>query len=467
MNFQNIKKIHFIGIGGIGVSAIARIFLEQKKNVSGSDLSESGITEELRDLGAKVFIGHRKDNISRDLDIVVYSPAVPEDNVELQEAKKIKVPVLSYPQILGQMMKNKFSICISGTHGKTTTTAMVSEILTRAGLDPTVVVGSEVMNWRSNARWGESKYFIVEACEYRRHFLNYSPHLILLTNIEYDHPDYYKDLQDVSNAFREFISKLPKDGLLIACKDSRNVEKILENIQCKIVTYGISSNAKWKAEDIKFENGENKFIVKKNNKIIGDFTLWVPGKHNVQNALGAIALASELNIPYHDIRKALENFKGTWRRFSKRGEVNNIIIIDDYAHHPTEIKTTLEATREFYPKKRIWCVFQPHQHARILGLFREFITSFKDADKLIISDIYNVPGREEKTETISSKDLVQEIKKIGQDIKYIPKLDKVKDYLLHHLKSGDVVICMGPGDIYKLEGMLVKELKCMKMPNDQ
>ncbi|TET83830.1 MAG: UDP-N-acetylmuramate--L-alanine ligase [Candidatus Nealsonbacteria bacterium] len=437
-------KIHFIGIGGIGVSALAKYYLEKGCQVSGSDLVSSEITKALRKKGAKLLIGeHKAKNLPKNVDLVIYSPAIPKDNPELKEAKKLKIKCLSYPEALGELTKKYFTIAVSGTHGKSTTTAMAGLLLKKAGFDPTVIVGTKLKEFRnSNCRVGKSRYLVIEADEWQASFLNYWPKIIVLTNIEKEHLDYYKNLNNILKTYKEYIRHLPKDGVLIVGnEDDENTRRIIFNSQFPISNqFSIINYQASKSKD-----------AQKLRKI-----LKVPGEYNVSNALAALAVARVLKIPDKISFKALSEYRGSWRRFEiKKFKIPDsrfkILVISDYAHHPTEIKVTLEAAREKFTRKKIWCVFQPHQYQRTFYLFKDFVKAFSKApiDKLIITDIYDVAGREKGKikEKISSEKLIEAINKPWAI--YLPKEEIVR-YLKKNLKGREVVIIMGAGDIYKL-----------------
>ncbi len=444
-------KIHFIGIGGIGVSALAQYYLAKGEQVSGSDLASSEITELLKRKGAKIIIDQNAKNITKNIDLVIYSPAVKEDNPELKEAKNLGIKCLSYPEVLGELTKKYFTIAITGTHGKSTTTAMVALLLIKAGFDPTVIVGTKLKEFNnSNFRMGKSKYLIIEACEHEESFLNYWPKAAVITNIEKDHLDYYKNLNNILKAFKKFISHLPKNGVLITNKDDKNIAQILISKAKKYTgqTCVFSLNQKREAEKLR--------------KI-----LRIPGEHNIYNALAALTVARVLKIPDKISFKALSEYKGVWRRFEiKKSIVNGqqLIVISDYAHHPTEVKATLKASREKFARQKIWCVFQPHQYQRTYYLFNDFVKVFKEAldenwiDKLIITDIYDVAGREDKEikKKVSSKKLIKEIKEnlknfaMARNVKHISSIKQTANYLKKNLEDKEILIIMGAGDIYKL-----------------
>lgn len=428
MNLADIKKIHFIGIGGIGISAIARMMILDGKKVSGSDISGSIVSDKLKDLGADIFIGHKEENL-QEANLVVYTTAIPPENPELQKAKRLGIDTYSYPEMLGLVSKNKYTIAICGTHGKTTTTAMLGGVLSDAGLDPTLVVGSLLKKGESNFVAGKSDYFIVEACEYRRAFLNLSPKIIIITNIEADHLDYYKNLEDIQSAFSEFVAKIGDDGILICNTNDESVVPVIRSAKCKIINY--------------------------ENIDLGDLRLKVPGKHNLENAKAASATVSALGVDNEISRRSLENFSGTWRRFEYKGATKNgAEVYDDYGHHPTEIKATLSGAREFFGGKKIICVFQPHLFSRTKLLLDDFAKSFGDADLVILADIY--AAREQDSGDIKSKDLEEKIKQLKPSVAYLGSFDKIEKFLTENPGIGDVIITMGAGDIYKLGEKLVR-----------
>jgi len=421
-----------VGIGGIGVSAIARMMLGEGNppvgGVSGSDVSDSAIIEELRKLGAKIFLGHNADNVADDVDLLVYTPAATADNPELKKAAKMGIPMLSYPEMLGLISKDKYTIAVSGAHGKTTTTAMIAKILIDAKYDPTVIVGSLLKDNRSNFVAGKSWYFVVEACEYKKSFLNLSPKIIVITNIDNDHLDYYGNLENIKKAFGEFVSKLPEDGYLVCDPNDKNLKEIVEKAKCGVIDYA---------------------------KVSNNFNLKIPGGHNIKNAQAAMAVAEILGVDFKKAENSLESFEGAWRRFEFKGETKNgVLVYDDYGHHPTEIKATLKGARELYPKNKIITVFQPHLYSRTKFLFGDFGKSFGDADEIILADIY--AAREPKDESINSRMLAEEITKNGGKTRYMESFDKIAGFLAENARKGDIVITMGAGDIFKVGEKLLK-----------
>ncbi len=425
--------IHLIGIGGIGLSALAQYYLSEGCNVVGTDLSDSEIVTLLKKKGAKILVGkHKSTNLSLKTDLVVYSPAVADDNPELKKAEKLGMEIKTYPQALGDLTRKYFTIAVSGTHGKSTTSAMLSLVMIKAGLDPTVIIGTKLKEFNnSNFRKGKSKYLVIEADEYKKSFLNYNPDIIILTNIEEDHLDYYKNLKSIMDSFGKFLGRIADDGYLVVNDDDDNVTKILKAQKSKL--------------HIK------KYSLKKQEAREIEKILKIPGKHNVSNALAALRCAQILKIDDSKILEALSQFKGSWRRFDIF-KLKNITLISDYAHHPTEIEKTLEAAREKYPNKKIRCVFQPHQYQRTFYLFEEFVRVFKKApvDELILCEIYDVAGRETKDmkNRISSQKIEEAV---NEDfLKYRKNLKEAEEYILKTIEKEEILIIMGAGDIYNL-----------------
>ncbi|MDE1988667.1 MAG: UDP-N-acetylmuramate--L-alanine ligase, partial [Patescibacteria group bacterium] len=394
----------------------------------GSDLSQSLITEELGKKGAKIFIGHSADNVEEDVDLLVCTPAVAEENPELKKSREMNILTLSYPEILGLISKNKFTIAVSGTHGKTTTTAMIGKILEDAKLDPMIIVGSLMNGSRSNFVAGKGDYLVVEACEYKKSFLNIDPKIIIITNIDNDHLDYYGNMENLKKAFADFASKLPEDGYLVCDPNDENLEDVARRTKAEVVDYA---------------------------KIKADFNLKIPGEHNVKNAKAAMTAAKILNIDDKKAIKSLNEFFGTWRRFEFKGKTKKgVLVYDDYGHHPTEIKATLKAAREFFGKKKIFCVFQPHLYSRTKLLLEDFGKSFANADEIILADIY--AARESNDESINSKILAEEIIKNGGKAVYAESFEKIENFLDGNAKKGDVIITMGAGDVLKIGENMIK-----------
>ena len=381
INFNKPIHIHFIGIGGISMSGLAEILLQEGFTVSGSDSKESPLTDHLTAKGAQIFYGQRASNIIEGIDLVVYTAAIHPDNPEFSCAVEKGIPTMTRADLLGQIMKNyQTPIAVAGTHGKTTTTSMASHILMEGNFDPTITVGGILPAIGGNLRVGNSETFITEACEYTNSFLSFFPKISIILNIDADHLDFFKDIDDIRHSFRLFAQKLPADGTLIINSDTPSYEEIIRDLPCEVITYGLKSSAQYQAEDITYnELGHPSFVCKRNGKVIGQFSLSVPGIHNVSNALAVIALGIKLNMNLEDIQKGILQFTGTDRRFQYKGKIGDVTIIDDYAHHPTEIKATLTAAKK-YPHEKTWCVFQPHTYTRTKALLHDFAEALTMAD---------------------------------------------------------------------------------------
>jgi UDP-N-acetylmuramate--alanine ligase len=468
MEFLNVKNIHFVGLGGIGVSAIARFFVSQGAKVSGSDRANFDGAKGLRARGIKVFTKHNAKNLPSDTEMMIYSSAVPVENPELVLARKHGIPCFEYVEALGEIMKGKYGIGVSGTNGKTTTTAMLGKILEEAKFDPMVILGGKVKGWDANLRLNSPRVvlgnfprttlgeelFIAEACEYRRHFLKLSPRAIVLTNIEAEHLDYFRDLEDVKNAFSEYVSKLEKDGFLVFNSDDKNVVEVSKKTKAKKISCSLQKkNADFFATNIRYEKGKQVFKVFEQGKDFGDFSIGVPGIFNVMNALNALACAVTLGADIESVRKSLGKFAGTWRRFEKVGRVGKTTIISDYAHHPAGVGATICATKELYPNKKILFVFQPHQKDRTFKLLKEFSEELAFADNLILSEIYEVAGRNETKNEVSSRDIILPR---AVPVKYSPSVKTTEKMVRKMLPDFDVVVIMGAGDIYRVANNLVK-----------
>lgn len=449
IDFHKPLHIHFIGIGGISMSGLAEILLGEDFPISGSDAKESALTKQLEEKGAKIYIGQRASNITEDVKLVVYTAAIHPDNPEYACAKERNLPMLTRAELLGQIMKNyQLPIAVSGTHGKTTTTSMISHILLEADTDPTISVGGILPAIHGNIRVGQSETFITEACEYTNSFLSFFPKISIILNIDADHLDFFKDLEDIRNSFRRFAALLPQDGTLIINKDIPNVDEITQGLDCEILTYSLKNDADYHAENIIFDEfAHASFDCLKGEEKLGRFTLSVPGMHNISNALSAIALGIKIGIDLPTIQKGLLHFSGTDRRFQYKGKVAGVTVIDDYAHHPTEIEATLK-TAQNYPHKTTWCVFQPHTYTRTKALMQEFAQALSLADKVILADIY--AARETDTLGISSANLRDLLLEKGVDAYYFPTFDEIEAFLLENCIHGDVLITMGAGDVYKI-----------------
>ena len=455
-NIEKTKPIHFIGIGGTSMSGIAEIVLNMGFSVTGSDMTLSATTDKLKESGIKIFEGHNAENVNGAA-LVVYTAAIKHDNPEYIHAKELNIPLLERADFLGEITKlyNK-TISICGTHGKTTTTSMISVIFNEAKKDPTIQVGAEVrLLDNKNYRVGNSPYFILESCEYVRSFLKFHPQTVVLLNIEEDHLDYYKDLEDIKSAFKDFVMLAPKDGYIIVNSDDKDCMDVINQAQAKVITIGIENkNADFIADNIKFDDTSfYSFDVHFNGQTF-PISLSVPGYHNVYNALSAIATSIIHGIDMPTIQKSLKEFTGASRRFEYIGEINGAKIFDDYGHHPTEIKATLEAASKMKYNK-LWTVFQPHTYSRTKALFNEFVDAFNLVDNLILVDIY--AAREKNDETINSKMLAEEINKKHNNCIYIPTLEEASKYLLENVSKNDIILTIGAGTVTKIGHMLLKQ----------
>ncbi|MBQ1312712.1 MAG: UDP-N-acetylmuramate--L-alanine ligase [Blautia sp.] len=449
IDFHHPISVHFIGIGGISMSGLAEILKKEGFSVSGSDAKESPLTRALEQKGIRVFYGQRASNILPDVSLVVYTAAVKGDNPEFMRAKELGLPIMSRAELLGQLMKNyKVPIAIAGTHGKTTTTSMISHIFLEGGYDPTISVGGILPSIGGNVRVGGPEYFITEACEYTNSFLSFFPKVALILNMDADHLDFFSDIDDIRRSFRKFAELLPQDGTLIINADTPEYRMITENLPCRVVTYGLKEEADYTAADITYDKyGHASFTVMCHGKKTGSFYLKVPGIHNVSNALGAVITAYLFDIPQEVVVKGLGSFTGTDRRFQYKGEVGGVAVIDDYAHHPTEIAATLNAAAN-YPHKNVWCVFQPHTYTRTKALLPDFAKALTLADHVVLADIY--AAREKDTLGISSENLRDEIVKLGTPCEYFPTFDEIENYLLQNCQPGDLLITMGAGDVVNI-----------------
>ena len=446
---ENVKSIHFVGIGGIGMSGIAYVLLKSGYKVSGSDKNESSITNKLKLNGARIFIGHDAKNITTQ-ELVVYSTAISGSNPELAEAGKRKIPIIHRAELLAKAANNKKSIFVTGCHGKTTVTSMIAHMLIETGYDPTVIVGGKISSLGGNAHLGASPWFVAEADESDKSFLKLNPHFGIITNIDEDHLEYYKNLEDIINTFRNFTERVDKSGRIFCCIDNNNVKELVsklhkENFETPITTYGMSKNADIRADNLICEGLSTCFDVYKNAELLGSLTISIPGKHNVLNALAAIALGMEIGLSFNAIRKSLQSFNGVNRRFQIKSNVKDIIIIDDYAHHPTEIKAVLETAKNL-GKKRIVAVFQPHRYTRTEKLYKEFAMSLAMADRVILTDVYSAgeaPIKGANTDVIFNA-----MKNNGyKNVEYIPDKSRIFNYLRDIIEKGDIILCMGAGDI--------------------
>ena len=446
--FSSIRKLHFVGIGGIGMSGIAEILSAEGFAVTGSDRAASENTDRLKSLGISVLIGHDASNLAPDVDALVYSSAVGSDNPEVAEAHRRKIPVIRRAEMLAEVMRLKYGIGIAGTHGKTTTTSMVSLVLMEGGIDPTVIVGGRLRGLAgSNARLGKGEFIVVEADEFDRSFLSITPTIAVLTTLETDHLDCYRDLDDIKSAFIQFAGKVPFYGFVVLCLDEPALQDIMPKIKKKIVTYGLNGQADLQAVDIVHRLNLTRFTVLRDGKELGEIELQIPGDHNVQNALAATAVGLELQVPFSKVKAGIEKFTGVFRRWEVKAELDGITVIDDYAHHPTEIRATLAGAKAGW-RRRTVCVFQPHLYSRTRDFYDEFGRAFFNADVLIVTDVY--PAREEPIQGVTGELIANAAKEFGhKQVHYVPEKKDVPGYLMTITRPGDMVITMGAGDIWK------------------
>ena len=449
IDFDHPIHVHFIGIGGISMSGLAEILLQNGFTVSGSDAKESSLTERLAKKGARIQIGQRASNISGGIGLVVYTAAIHPDNPEYACAVENGIPMLTRAELLGQIMANyEMPIAVAGTHGKTTTTSMVSHILLEGGCDPTVTVGGILPAIGGNIRVGQSGNFVTEACEYTNSFLHFFPKIAIILNIDADHLDFFKDLDEIRQSFRKFASLLPEDGTLIINGEIPGLNEITHGLPCRIITYGNDPSFDYSAAHISHDElGAASFDLLKHGEVIDRIALSVSGDHNVSNALASIAAADLLSVSLAASKTGLKEFFGTNRRFEYKGEVQGITIIDDYAHHPTEINASLTAAHN-YPHRKIWCIFQPHTYTRTKLLFSDFVDALTAADHVILADIY--AARETDTLGVSSKDLADALTERGCDAYYFPSFAEIQDFCMKKCQKGDLLITMGAGDVVNI-----------------
>ena len=438
--------IHFVGIGGIGMSGIAELLLNLGYSVSGSDLNKTAITERLAELGGTISHGHSAE-LCDCVSVVVTSSAISEQNPEVLLARQRNIPVIQRAEMLAELMRLKtFGIGIAGSHGKTSTTSMVGWILAQSGFDPTIVVGGKVDSLGGNAKLGDGQFIVAEADESDGSFLKLSPVLEVVTNIDLEHLDYYRDIEHIKETFLRFIDKVPFYGAAIVCLDDENVASILPSVTKRIITYGLTPQATVFGENLRFVGGRASCLVRTEDEVLGEISISPPGKHNIYNALAAVAVGLELDIPFTDIASALSTFGGVQRRMQSKGEVNGIRVVDDYGHHPTEIRATLKAIKDSWPEKRLIVLFQPHRYSRTKALFNEFLTCFHLADLLVMTDIY--AASEEPEDGVSTEILLAEIKKHGQrHTLHVPSVSMLATEIVESLGEGDLVLTLGAGNI--------------------
>jgi len=451
-----IKRIHFIGIGGSGMNGIAEVLINMGYGVSGSDISESDVTRRLARLGAIIHAGHRAENVHGS-QCVVYSSAVKKTNPELVEAAARQIPVIPRAEMLAELMRLKYGIAIAGTHGKTTTTSMVSMILARAGLDPTIVTGGKLNSLGANAKLGAGEFLVAEADESDGSFLKLTPTIAVVTNIDREHMDHYADMDAVKTAYTDFMNKVPFYGCAVICLDHPVIQGLIPQITRRFISYGLSAQADVSARGLRPDGMKTTYSLYADGERHGEITLRLPGEHNVYNSLAAAAVARELEIPFEHIKEGLEGFTGVERRFHVRGEAAGVLVVDDYGHHPVEIKAVLRAAKKGFPSRRLVVVFQPHRFTRTKDLFADFLSAFNDADKLILTEVY--AAGEDRIEGASGAALYEGIKRYGhKDVSYMPDVKSVPEFLAGAAAEGDMVITLGAGDVWKAGAALVEAL---------
>ena len=453
--YGKIDRIHFVGIGGIGMSGIAEVLLNLGYKVSGSDLRASEITERLASLGGEIFFGHARENVTT-ADVVVISSAVHEDNPEVIEAHERLIPVIPRAEMLAELMRMKYGIAVAGTHGKTTTTSMVATLLSKGGIDPTIVIGGRLNSIGTNARLGQGQFLVAEADESDGSFLMLSPTIAVVTNIDADHLDFYSGIEEIKDTFVEFINKIPFYGLAVLCLDNGNVSDILPRVKKRFTSYGLSAQADFRATEVRLSGFTTSFVAHHKGERLGEITFSMPGAHNVLNALAAIAVAMELNIPFETIREGFASFGGVGRRFQMKGGANGVMVIDDYGHHPTEIRATLAAAKAGWDR-RLVVVFQPHRYSRTKELFEDFVKAFHDADVLILTDIY--PAGEAPIEGVTAESLAGRIRRHGQrDVTWISDREALCAHLERVLSPGDILLTLGAGNVWQVGEAMLERL---------
>jgi UDP-N-acetylmuramate--alanine ligase len=450
-----IQHIHFVGIGGIGMSGIAEVLLNLGYHISGSDLKETEVTRRLQTLGCEISYGHRKENV-KEADVVVVSSAIRQGNPEVEVAEQRLIPVIPRAEMLAELMRMKVGIAIAGTHGKTTTTSLIATVLAAGGLDPTVVIGGRLNSIGSNARLGQGEFLVAEADESDGSFLKLMPTIAVVTNIDPEHLDYYSGIEEIKETFLSFINKIPFFGLAVLCLDHPNIQSLIPKLKKRFTTYGLTTQADFQAKEITFEGLSTTFDVLRQRREVGRLRIQMPGLHNVYNALATVATAFELDIPFRIVQETLQDFSGIQRRFQIKGERKGVLIVDDYGHHPVEIVATLKAARTGWGR-RIVAIFQPHRYTRTKALFRDFLTAFYDADILILTDIY--AAGEDRIEGVEAKALFEGLREYGhKDVTYLPDKKEIIEHLLRIIAPGDLVITLGAGDIWQVSEELVNRL---------
>jgi len=455
--FTKAKRVHIIGIGGIGTSGLAYLLLQEGKIISGSDTNLTQITKTLERKGIKVFSPQREENIKEDIDLVIYSQAILPDNPEYRKAQQLKIPLLSYPEGVGEIMRSKRGIAIAGTHGKTTTSALITYLLKKNKFSPSFLIGGQITGF-GNSDIGLGDFLIVEACEYKRSFLNYFPEIAVITSVEKDHLDYYKNLKEIKKAFNEFAENTRKDGFIVYYGDNKNIEAVVKRSNREKISYGLK-RGDFVGKNIKTKNGKTEFDCYFKDKKLSHIKMKIWGEHNVLNALACISVGKILGIGVKGIKEAIETFPGVKRRCEIVGKEKGILIIDDYGHHPTEIKATLSSLKSVFPKRRLIVVFQPHQYSRTRFLLKDFASSFTDADKVVVPDIYFVRDSLKEKKLVNAEILVDRIRKNGKEALYLPTFEEIVEYLMEILRKNDIVLTLGAGPVDLVAKRLLEKLR--------
>lgn len=455
--YKRARKVHFVGIGGVGMSGIAEVLLRLGYTVTGSDLQETDVTRRLASLGARIAYGHDESHVEPDVDVVVISSAVRFSNPEVLRARALKIPVIPRAEMLAELMRAKSGIAVAGTHGKTTTTSLVAAVLTRAGLDPTVVIGGKVHSLGANAHLGNGEVLVVEADESDGSFLLLSPVVSVVTNIDPEHLDFYGDLERVKAAYLEFLNRVPFFGAGVVCLDDLNVRALLPQAKKRLITYGTSAEADYVARDLRVRGLSTAFVAEHQGRVLGELVVRLPGRHHALNALAALAVATELEVPFSTVREALAEFGGIHRRFEVCGEEGGVLVVSDYGHHPAEIRATLAAAREAFDR-RLVVVFQPHRFTRTRDLFPDFLTAFDAADEVFLTEIY--PAGEHPIEGIHGEALYRALKRRGHlQVDFVPELARVAETVVCRLAPGDLLLVLGAGNIHEVAEAVLQRLR--------
>lgn len=453
---KRYRHVHFVGIGGIGMSGIAEVLLNLGYRVSGSDLVDSDTTRKLRSLGATIYLGHQPSHLGQ-ADVLVYSSAVRPDNPEIQSARERGIPVIPRAEMLAELMRLKYGIAVAGAHGKTTTTSMIATILAHAGLDPTVVIGGKLDSLGGSAKLGQGEILVAEADESDGSFLRLSPTIAVVTNLDREHLDHYRDLQHIRQTFLDFVNKIPFYGLAVLCLDDPHIPMLLPRMEKRILTYGLNAQADIQAQEINLHENTARFRVFSHREPLGELLLKLPGAHNVLNALAAVGVGLELEIPFHLMQEALGRFEGVQRRFQIKATIDDIMVVDDYAHHPSEIRATIHAAKVGWGR-RLLVVFQPHRYSRTRYLWEDFLTAFHEADSLILLDIY--PAGEDRVEGLEAAEMCRQIRARGhRDAAYLPDRSSAVERIVRGLRPGDMVMTLGAGDVWKVGEEVVERLR--------